>query len=105
MITLKGATGANPFTTNAMLTTVAFLHRRISIFGDLAGMLFMAIVTGYSGVLQQTPGYKTAVTTFVKRKAVQPSWGKIFSGAIGGTYLSPHATRFLPVFAQCYQHN
>ncbi|KAF2660372.1 hypothetical protein K491DRAFT_711866 [Lophiostoma macrostomum CBS 122681] len=92
-------TSADLFTSNIMFCTLALLHRRISVleygkvlfvsfFGNLAGMLFfMAIVTGYGGVFEETPGYKQAAITIAVQKAVQPAWHHIFLRAIGANWL------------------
>lgn len=74
---------------------VAFLHRRVSLldvakswfvsfFGNLAGMLFFAlIICGYGGVFEAA-AYKTESIKFAVAKAVTPHWHQIFLKAIGG---------------------
>ncbi|KAF2116566.1 Formate/nitrite transporter, partial [Lophiotrema nucula] len=92
-------TGADLFTSNIMFCTLALLHRRISMleygkvlfvsfFGNLGGMLFfVAIITGYGGVFEETPGYRQAAITLAVNKAVQPGWHHIFLRAIGANWL------------------
>lgn len=96
MITLSGA---DLFTSNIMFMTVAFLHRRVTVidvskiwvvsyFGNLAGALFsMAIIFGYGGVFQETPGYAEAAINIAVQKALQPQWHQIFLRAIGANWL------------------
>lgn len=69
--------------------TTAFLHRRVSVidvatswfvsfFGNLAGSLFfMAIITGYGGVFQETEGYSQAAINLAVQKAVDPHWHQV----------------------------
>jgi len=82
-------TGADLFTSNIMFMTTAFIHRRVSIldvaiswfvsfFGNLAGTLFfMAIITGYGGVFQETPGYAAAAVNLAVQKAQMPQWHQV----------------------------
>lgn len=77
----------------------AFLHRRITIldvaknwvvsfFGNLAGSLFfMAIITGYGGVFEETPAYQNAAINLAVQKAQNPQWHQIFLRAIGANWL------------------
>ena len=77
----------------------AFLHRRVTIldvaknwivsfFGNLAGMLFfMAIITGYDGVFEETEVYRQTTITFATQKAYSPQWHQIFLRAIGANWL------------------
>lgn len=77
----------------------AFLHRRISaldvaknwfvsFFGNLAGSLFfMAIIMGYGGVFEETPGYQNAAIRLATQKAYDPKWSQIFCRAIGANWL------------------
>jgi formate/nitrite transporter FocA (FNT family) len=69
--------------------TTALLHRRVSVidvgiswfvsfFGNLAGTLFfMAIITGYGGVFEETEGYRTAAINLAVQKAQQPQWHQV----------------------------
>lgn len=77
----------------------AFLHRRVTVldvlknwfvvfFGNLAGSLFfMAIITGYGGVFEESDAYKNAAITIATQKAVNPQWHQIFLRAIGANWL------------------
>ena len=77
----------------------ALLHRRITIvdlaiswsvsfFGNLAGSLFfMAIITGYGGVFEETPAYRNAAVNLAVQKALNPQWHQIFLRAIGANWL------------------
>ena len=79
-----------------MLT--ALLHRRIapiplliswtvSYIGNLAGSLFfVAIITGYGGVFQESPVYNNAAMTLAEQKCVQPAFHQIFLRAIGANW-------------------
>lgn len=110
-------TGSDLFTSNIMVScgvpdlhracvqpslqfmTTAYLHRRVSLidvgkswfvsfFGNLAGTLFfLAFITGYSGVFEATPGYKTAAINIAMEKAHDPAWHQIFLRAIGANWL------------------
>ncbi|KAF2771084.1 Formate/nitrite transporter [Teratosphaeria nubilosa] len=91
--------GADLFTSNTMFMTTAFLHRRVclwdvaknwvvSFFGNLAGMLFfMAIITGYGGVFQESSDYTEAAVRIAVQKAHNPQWHQIFLRAIGANWL------------------
>jgi len=91
--------GADLFTSNIMFMVTAFLHRRVTIidvakvwvvsfFGNLAGSLFfMAIITGYGGVFEEMPAYRTASINLAVQKAVNPQWHQIFLRAIGANWL------------------
>jgi formate/nitrite transporter FocA (FNT family) len=60
----------------------------VSYLGNLAGTLFfMAILMGYGGVFEETPGYKNAAVTLAVQKAQQPQWHQIFLRAIGANWL------------------
>lgn len=77
----------------------AFLHKRVSVidvainwsvsfFGNLAGTLFfMAIITGYGGVFEETPVYRQAAINLAIQKCQQPQWHQIFLRAIGANWL------------------
>lgn len=77
----------------------AYLHRRVSIldvaknwvvsfFGNLAGTLFfMAIITGYGGVYEESSAYTEAAVNLAIQKAQQPQWHQIFLRAIGANWL------------------
>ena len=77
----------------------AYLHRRvstidvakiwfISFFGNLVGTLFfMAIITGYGGVFEEAPAYRTAAINLAVQKCQQPAWHQIFLRAIGANWL------------------
>ncbi|KAL9069069.1 MAG: hypothetical protein Q9157_006283 [Trypethelium eluteriae] len=91
--------GADLFTSNVMFMTTALLHRRITIkdvaiswlfsfFGNLAGTLFfMAIITGYGGVFEESPEYQQAAVRLATQKAQQPGWHQIFLRGIGANWL------------------
>lgn len=82
-------TGADLYTSYCMYSTVALLHRRITIFeffktifvsffANLAGALFfMAVLTGYGGTFEDG-AYLTEALAFAKAKAVTPEWHQIF---------------------------
>ena len=77
----------------------ALLHRRVTVkdlaiswfvsfFGNLAGSLFfMALITGYGGVFQESPEYQQAAVRVATQKAQQPGWHQIFLRAIGANWL------------------
>lgn len=66
----------------------AAISLTVSFLGNLAGSLFsMGIIFGYGGVFEETEGYRTAVITFVIRKAMQPQWHHIFLRGIGANWL------------------
>lgn len=79
-------------------TTLAALHRRISIwkmlahwtltfFGNLAGSLFIVgIIIGYGGVLDDKL-YREEAIKFADKKAYTPQWHQIFLRAIGANWL------------------
>lgn len=79
--------------------TAAFLGRRVTIkdvlvswtvsyFGNLAGSLFfMAIITGYGGVFDETPVYKEAAIRLGIQKCLEPQWHQIFLRGIGANWL------------------
>lgn len=79
-------------------TTVAVLHRRLSIpkmlmhwtltfLGNLAGSLFIvAIIAGYGGVFD-APAYAAEVRAFVTTKQVTPQWHQVFLKGIGANWL------------------
>lgn len=81
--------GADLYTSYCMYSTVALLHRRITIFeffktlfvsffGNLAGALFFTIVLiGYGGTFE-TGAYEEEALAFAKAKAVTPEWHQIF---------------------------
>lgn len=82
-------TGSDLFTSNIMFMTVAFLSRRVTVkdvatswffsfFGNLAGSLFfMAIITGYGGVFEESDAYRTEAIRFATQKAVLPAWHQV----------------------------
>ncbi|TKA81194.1 hypothetical protein B0A55_02634 [Friedmanniomyces simplex] len=82
-----------------MFMSTALLHRRISVldlaknwfvsfFGNLAGSLFfMAIITGYGGVFEETEIYRQAAVTLAVQKAQTPHWHQIFLRGIGANWL------------------
>lgn len=84
--------------TGAQFTTVAVLHRRLSIpmmlrhwvltfLGNLAGSLFIvAIIAGYGGVFD-APAYANEVRAFVTAKQVTPMWHQVFLKGIGANWL------------------
>ena len=60
----------------------------ISYIGNLAGSLFfMAIITGYGGVFEETEAYTHAAVTLAVQKAQNPHWHQIFLRAIGANML------------------
>lgn len=85
-------------TPHLQLTTIAVLHRRLSLWkmllhwfitfwGNLAGSLFvMGIVIGYGGTFSQ-PVYQERVVTFCTSKAVTPEWHQVFLRGIGANWL------------------
>ncbi|GAB7355382.1 hypothetical protein MBLNU459_g5903t1 [Dothideomycetes sp. NU459] len=88
--------GADLFTSNIMFMVTA--HPRtfvdvakswvISFLGNLAGSLFfMAIITGYGGVFQESEAYSNAAVTLAIQKAKNPQWHQIFLRAIGANWL------------------
>ncbi|KAF2083751.1 hypothetical protein K490DRAFT_60208 [Saccharata proteae CBS 121410] len=91
--------GADLFTSNVMFMSTAYLHRRVSIldigtswffsfFGNLAGSLFfMAIITGYGGVFEESEEYREAAIRIAIQKCVNPQWHQIFLRAIGANWL------------------
>lgn len=91
--------GADLFTSNIMFMTTSYLHRRVSLvdvlinwtltfIGNLAGMLFFALVIiGYGGVFDETPTYTSAAITIAVDKAVKPGWYQVFLRAIGANWL------------------
>jgi formate/nitrite transporter FocA (FNT family) len=72
-----------------MYSTIALLHRRISIFdyfktlflsffANLAGALvFTIVLIGYGGTFE-TEVYKDEALAYAKTKAVTPEWHQIF---------------------------
>ncbi|KAI9833596.1 MAG: hypothetical protein M1819_003549 [Sarea resinae] len=90
--------GADLFTGDIMFMTVAFLHRRVTIwdvlkiwvvsfFGNLAGILFfMAIIIGYGGVFDEAVYKNESITGAISRAQV-PQWHQIFLKAIGANWL------------------
>ncbi|TVY62743.1 putative formate transporter [Lachnellula suecica] len=103
-------TGADLFTSYVLFSTVALLHRRISVldllktwfvsfFGNLAGMLFfMAVLTGYGGTFS-TGGYHTETLAFATTKVVTPGWHQIFLRGILANWLVTMAV-FLSISAR-----
>jgi len=91
--------GADLFTSNVMFMWTAFLHRRVTVWdvariwsvsflGNLAGSLFfMAIITGYGGVFEETDAYRHAAVQIAVQKAQNPQWHQIFLRAIGANWL------------------
>lgn len=91
--------GADLFTSNVMFMITALLHRRVTVwdtakvwfvsfFGNLAGTLFfMAIITGYGGVFEAEPVYRTSAINLAVSKAYNPQWHQIFLRAIGANWL------------------
>lgn len=79
--------------------TISYLSRRVSILsvlksltvsfiGNLAGSLFfMAIVTGYGGVFDESPAYQQAAVRIAVQKCLNPNFGQIFCRAIGANWL------------------
>jgi formate/nitrite transporter len=79
--------------------TTTIIDRRVSIwdvaknwffsfFGNLAGSLFfMAVITGYGHVFQETPEYAHTSVTIAVQKAYDPQWHQIFLRAIGANWL------------------
>ncbi|KAM3499655.1 hypothetical protein MY11210_009599 [Beauveria gryllotalpidicola] len=84
--------------TSPWYTTLAALHRRVSIrqmlmhwaltfFGNLAGsLLIVSIVIGYGGVLDDKL-YRDQAIKFADKKAYTPMWHQIFIRAIGANWL------------------
>ncbi|OMP88482.1 putative transporter yrhG [Diplodia seriata] len=91
-------TGADLCTGTFMYTTVAVLHRRLSVWrmllhwfitfwGNLAGSLFMvAIIFGYGGVFSTDP-YKAEVISFTTKKQATPAFHMILLRGIGCNWL------------------
>lgn len=91
-------TGADLFTSNIMFLTIAFLHRRVSVWdvvrswvvsflGNLAGTLFfMGIIAGYGGIFQEDPYRQQSITMAVMKTQV-PGWHQIFLRGIGANWL------------------
>lgn len=83
---------------DSQYTTMACLHRRISIplmlqhwilcfLGNLAGSLFVVcIICGYGGVFN-APVYRKEVQTFATMKQVTPNFRQIFLRGIGANWL------------------
>ncbi|KAL2009220.1 hypothetical protein VTN00DRAFT_7414 [Thermoascus crustaceus] len=91
-------TGADLCTGTFMYTTVAVLHRRLSLvrmllhwfltfWGNLAGSLFVtAIIFKYGAVFDAEP-FKSEVIAFVTKKQVTPTFHQIFLRGIGCNWL------------------
>ncbi|KAJ6784018.1 hypothetical protein PWT90_00305 [Aphanocladium album] len=91
-------TGTDLCTGSFMYTTLAAVHRRISVwkmlmhwaltfFGNLAGSLFIVgIIIGYGGVLDDKL-YREEAIRFADKKAYTPMWHQIFLRAIGANWL------------------
>ncbi|KAF2088942.1 formate/nitrate family transporter [Saccharata proteae CBS 121410] len=91
-------TGADLCTGTFMYTTVAVLHRRLSVLkallhwvicflGNLAGALFMvSIIFGYGGVFSNDP-FRAEVISFTTKKQVTPAFHEIFLRGIGCNWL------------------
>ncbi|KAK4216448.1 formate nitrite transporter family protein [Rhypophila decipiens] len=91
-------TGSELFTGTTMFTTVAWLHKRITIlqlcqhwflcfWGNFAGSLFVIlIIFGYGGGFDHSP-YKDQVIATATSKQVVPSFHQIFLRGIGCNWL------------------
>ncbi|KAK5167450.1 uncharacterized protein LTR77_007149 [Saxophila tyrrhenica] len=90
--------GADLCTGSFMFTTIAVLHRRLSVvkmlmhwfitfWGNLAGSLFVVgLITGHGGIFNEDP-YLSEVYTFNEAKVVTPEWHMIFLRGIGANWL------------------
>ena len=95
---VQSTSAAQETNISIQFTTVAVLHRRLSIpkmllhwvitfFGNLAGSLFIvSIITGYGGVFDAAT-YRNEVHTFVTTKQVTPSFHQVFLRGIGANWL------------------
>lgn len=91
-------TGSDLCMGSFMYTTLAVVHRRLSVWkmlihwvitflGNLAGALFVvSIITGYGGTFD-TAYYRTESINFAISKQITPMWHQIFLRAIGANWL------------------
>ncbi|KAK0657045.1 Formate/nitrite transporter-domain-containing protein [Cercophora newfieldiana] len=92
-------TNGELFTGSTMITGIAFLQRRLSVWymlrhwficfwGNFVGCVFtMAIFMGSDGGAFDNDPYRSQVISFVTAKQVTPQWHQIFIRAIGANWL------------------